>query len=83
MQLTGKNLFMTQQYMRHSSPVTTEIYLHVETEQQDAEIAQRLYNRYHSATDQDDDRAQLAAILQTLTADQLQHLTGIAAALTR
>ena len=81
-ELTG-NLYATQQYMRHSNPATTEIYLHVETERQDADIAQRLYNRYHGAADQDGDRAHLAAILQTLTADQLQHLTGIAAALTR
>lgn len=48
MELTGDNLFITQNYMRHASPATTEIYLHRNTEQQEAEIAQRLYNRYHS-----------------------------------
>ena len=41
MQLTG-DLYTTQQYMRHSSPATTEIYLHIDTEQKEAEIAQRL-----------------------------------------
>lgn len=48
MELTGDNLFITQNYMRHASPATTEIYLHRNTEQQEAEIAQRLYNKYHS-----------------------------------
>lgn len=46
MELTG-NLYQTQQYMRHSNPATTEIYLHIDTEKQDADIAQRLYNHYH------------------------------------
>lgn len=45
--LTG-DLYATQKYMRHSNPATTEIYLHTNTEKQDAEIAQRLYNLYHS-----------------------------------
>lgn len=45
-ELTG-NLYLTQQYMRHASPATTEIYLHCNTERQEAEIAQQLYNRYH------------------------------------
>ncbi len=47
MELTG-NIYMTQTYMRHSSPATTEIYLHNETEQQEAQTAQQLYNLYHS-----------------------------------
>lgn len=47
MTITGNNLFLTQQYMRHSNPATTEIYLHNQTEGQEAEIAQQLYNLYH------------------------------------
>lgn len=47
-ELTG-NLYATQLYMRHSNPATTEIYLHTETEQAEAGIAQRLYERYHAA----------------------------------
>lgn len=45
-ELTG-NIYATQLYMRHSNPATTEIYLHTETEQAEAGIAQQLYNRYH------------------------------------
>lgn len=44
--LTG-DLFQTQKYMRHSNPATTEIYLHNDTEQQEAGIARELYNLYH------------------------------------
>lgn len=47
MELTG-NIYTTQIYMRHSNPATTEIYLHNDTEKQEAETAQRLYNLFHS-----------------------------------
>ena len=78
MELTGDNLFITQQYMRHERPETTEIYLHRETEQQEADIAQKLYNKYHE-TEQDDPRRQIEDILAGMTAEQLRTLTGIAA----
>ena len=42
-----EDLFITQQYMRHSNPATTEIYLHNQTERREADIAQQLYNLYH------------------------------------
>ena len=48
-QIVTKDLFATQRYMRHSNPATTEIYLHVESEQQDAGIAARLYDYFHTA----------------------------------
>lgn len=50
-ELTG-NLYLTQQYMRHVNPATTEIYLHNNTQAQETEIAQQLYNYYHSAAAQ-------------------------------
>lgn len=46
-EITG-NLYLTQKYMRHASPATTEIYLHVETERQEAEICRKLYEKYHN-----------------------------------
>lgn len=49
MKLTG-DLYLTQKYMRHSNPGTTEIYLHNETEDREAEVAQQLYDLYHNAT---------------------------------
>ena len=78
MELTGDNLFITQTYMRHASPTTTEIYLHRNTEQQEAEIAQQLYNKYHGIDETDDSRAQLETIINGLNAQQLQQLADIA-----
>ena len=46
MEMTG-NLYAAQKYMRHSNPATTELYLHNNTEKQEATIAQQLYNLYH------------------------------------
>lgn len=81
MELTGDNLFITQQYMRHASPTTTEIYLHRDTEKQEAEIAQQLYDRYHG-TETDEKRQQLAALLNGMNDEQLQRLAGIAQGMT-
>lgn len=78
MELTGDNLFITQTYMRHASPTTTEIYLHRDTEQQQAEIAQKLYNKYHGKTDTDDSREQLETIINRMSAQQLAQLANIA-----
>ena len=47
MRITGSNIYLTQLYMRHSSPKTTEIYLDNENAAQDADLAKRLYDFYH------------------------------------
>lgn len=78
-EITG-NLYITQKYMRHASPATTEIYLHNDTEKQEAQTAQDLYNLYHGITAADS-RAQLDAITSRLTPAQLAQLAGIAAAI--
>ena len=80
MQLTG-DLYTTQQYMRHSSPSTTEIYLHIDTEQQEADIAQRLYNHYHGIDNAADSREQLQAAMQKMSQQQLEQLAAIAKAI--
>ena len=79
-ELTG-NLYTTQKYMRHANPATTEIYLHNDTEKQEAETAQQLYNLYHGVTDQGHHRANLETILQRMTPAQLEQITAIAAAM--
>lgn len=81
-EITG-NLYTTQKYMRHANPATTEIYLHNDTEKQETETAQRLYNFYHGAADQDDNRAKLESILHGMSAAQLEQITTIAAAMAR
>lgn len=81
MEMTG-DLFITQKYMRHESPKTTEIYLHVNTEKQEAAIATQLYSRYHD-NGQSAARDTLAALLQTMSAAQLSQLAGVAQAIAR
>lgn len=78
-----QNLYVTQKYMRHANPATTEIYLHNDTERQEAQTAQELYNLYHGITDKADNRQRLESILQGMSAAQLDQLTGIAAAMSR
>ena len=80
MELTGNNLYTTQQYMRHSNPATTEIYLHNDTEKQEITIAQQLYNFYHGKMETGS-RERLETLLDTMTPAQLEQLTGIAAAM--
>lgn len=75
-ELTG-DLFITQRYMRHTDPATTEIYLHNETETAEAKTAQALYNRYHGIETRS--RPELGAILDTLTPAQLDQLAQLAA----
>ena len=79
-EITG-NLYSTQKYMRHANPATTEIYLHNDTEKQEAETAQQLYNLYHAITSDQSKRQQLESILQAMTPAQIEQLTGIAAAI--
>ena len=82
MELTG-DLYQTQQYMRHSNPATTEIYLHVDTERQESDIAQRLYNLYHGIDTQSDSSKQLQEAMQAMNPQQLEQLAAIAKAMTR
>lgn len=78
-----QNLYVTQKYMRHANPATTEIYLHNDTERQEAQTAQELYNLYHGITDKANSRQRLESILQGMSAAQIEQLTGIAAAMSR
>lgn len=77
-ELTG-DIYTTQKYMRHSNPATTEIYLHNDTERQEATIAQQLYNLYHGVTADTGERLQM--IINRLNPAQLEQLTTIAAAM--
>ena len=71
--------------MRHSNPVTTEIYLHNDTEKAEAGIARQLYDLYHGRTGEnageENPRQQLEAIIARMTPQQLEQLSGIAAAI--
>ena len=79
MEVTGDNLYKTQQYLRHKNPRTTEVYLHQNVEKSDADIADRLYDYYHGGSQQTES---LTDILKTLTPEQLAVLTAAAKAMT-
>lgn len=79
MTVTNKNIYMTQLYMRHQSPATTEIYLDNDSTEQDAAIAAKLYSYYHGGSAGGADT--LAETLQKLTPEKLEQLTKIAAAM--
>lgn len=76
------NLYLTQQYMRHANPATTEIYLHNKTERQEEETATKLYNYYHGLNDQSDNK-NIESIIAALTAEQLRQLAGVALAIAK
>lgn len=78
-ELTG-DLYATQKYMRHSNPATTEIYLHNDTERQEAGIAQQLYNLYHG-NQADSPRDKLEQLLSRMPQDKLEQLVSIATAM--
>lgn len=79
MNLSG-DLYTTQKYMRHSNPATTEIYLHCDTEKQETQIAQQLYDLYHG-TGSTDSRSRLEGMLNRFSPAQIEQLTSIAEAM--
>ena len=76
--MTG-DLYATQKYMRHSNPATTEIYLHCEDAQREAQTAAALYGYYHGRKT-DPAAVDLSAILSGLTPAQRAQLASMAAA---
>ena len=80
LQASGDNIYTAQKYLRHSSPATTQIYLHEDerTEKAERAIAQDVYNLYHGSTD---NREKLEQLISRLNPQQLEQLTGIAAAM--
>lgn len=83
MQVTGDNIYRTQQYMRHASPKTTEIYLENDSTEQDAAIAQQLYSHYHGGNASSSAADKLQAAMQTMTPEKLEQLAAIAQAMAK
>lgn len=80
MDITGQNIYMAQQYMRHESPATTEIYLDNNNAKQDAAMANNLYDYYHGSRSAGGSE-ELMQHLQHLTPEQVQALTKMAEAM--
>lgn len=88
LQASGGNVYTAQMYLRHSSPATTEIYLHEDerTETADMMIAQGIYDLYHRDKDPSETSAasnyeDLEQIIRKMDAQQVEQLTAIAAAM--
>lgn len=81
MQLTGNNIYMAQQYLRHNSPKTTEIYLENDTAEQDERIAQQLYQHFHGGAEQESSREQLETIVSMMNPEKLEQLLTVAKAM--
>ena len=77
MQLTGNNIYETQKYMRHTSPKTTEIYLHTnDNEESERRIADSIYKFYHGQSEE----SGLDALLKKANAAQRKQIEMFAAA---
>lgn len=78
-----RNLYDTQNYMRHDNPSTTELYLQNETEKREAIIAQQLYDLCHgnNGNDDADQRAKLNRVIDRMNPEQIEQITNIAVAL--
>lgn len=74
MKINNHNLYETQQYMRHSNPATTEIYIHADNLERESTLAEKLYNYYHGITEENS----LDNMIKAMTPDQIQQLTAIA-----
>ena len=77
--MTG-NIYATQTYMRHANPATTEIYLHIDQSEKEAETAQALYNLFHGI-EEDNPRKAIERSLQSMSNDKLRQLAGIVSAM--
>lgn len=75
------DLFATQRYMRHADPKTTEIYLHNDTGKQDASLAKRLFDYFHSNGTEQPNLSRLDQAAARLTPEQVLQLTKLAEAM--
>lgn len=80
MEATGDNIYLAQEYLRHSDPKTTERYTHRKKDAAQAAIARQIYNLYHGISE-NDPRQQLEQTIEKLSRQQIEQLRGIAAAM--
>ena len=81
MEMTGNNIYLAQQYLRHGSPKTTEIYLENDNNAQDETLANQLYQHFHGNGRASSAAEQLRTMAARLTPEKLEQLAAIAAAM--
>lgn len=77
--VTGKNLLLVQQHLRHENPETSEIYIH-EVEGEDRDTEERVY-KYFFSQEQDDPRTEAINLIQTMSVEKLDKALAILRAL--
>lgn len=82
LQVSGRNIYTVQGFLRHASPSTTETYLRetAETMQAERSLAQGIYDTYHGKQDNRGIREKLDMLLTSLDPAKLEKLTEIAEA---
>lgn len=80
-EMTG-DLYAVQKYMRHEKPSTTEVYIHADMEEKEAEYARMLYDLYHNEGQAKSKRERLSEILDRLPKEKIETLANIAEAMT-
>ena len=71
-----KNLYLTQQHLRHANPETSEIYMHAE-EREERDTEQRVYNYYFSQEATSSPQQEALGIIQSLPADKLEKALAV------
>lgn len=71
-----KNLYLTQQHLRHANPETSEIYMHCD-ERDERDTEQRVYNYFFSQEAASDPQQEAIGIIQSLSADKLEKALAI------
>lgn len=71
-----RNLYLTQQHLRHANPETSEIYMHAE-ERENRDTEERVYNYFFPTEGADDPRREAMNLVANLPADKLEKALAI------
>ena len=71
-----RNLYLTQQHLRHANPETSEIYMHAE-ERENRDTEEKVYAYFFPTEGADDPRREAIDIIEGLPADKLQKALDI------
>lgn len=71
-----RNLYLTQQHLRHANPETSEIYMHAE-ERENRDTEEKVYDYFFPTEKADDPRREAMDIIDCLPADKLQKALDI------
>lgn len=75
-----KNLYLTQQHLRHANPETSEIYMHCD-ERENRNTEKQVYDYFFADDTGDDPQREAITILQNMPADKLGKALDILRAL--